>query len=522
MLQTLLIWGGFTLVIADAIARIFLIIRVILRRTPVPDTLAWFVLLLVVPFISVFLYLLIGEHRLGSRRLARYEHFTREIETRAVTHWQRHGFDWSGSESTRAAEQKAALENAPTLFGGPPPVVPVPVTITDEQSRSYTPMARLLTRLSSIPALVGNNLDLIGDGQKFFDRLIADIDNATKHVHLLYYIWEDDEKGRALAHAVMRAAQRGVTCRVLADSVGSTSLIDSETWNRMKHAGVKVIEALPANPIRALFNRADLRNHRKIAIIDGTTAYCGSQNITEENFRKRLGSSAGPWIDATVRMEGPAVQALQATFLRDWVLDSDEQLRDEEKYFGPPILRGSSVVQVIASGPGPRPDAIHQAFLAMLYAAREEIVITTPYFVPDEATKSALVNAAMRGVEVIIVVPDVSDNPLVAAASRSHFEDLMEAGIRIKLHQQGLLHSKAAVVDRSLAVIGSANFDQRSFWLNFETTLFVYDSDFASLVRFLQVSYMEVSKELNLRSWRHRSQLARFRDNCAQLLGPLL
>ncbi len=522
MLDAIAIWGGGALVVADVVVRLFLIARVILRRTPVPDTLAWVVLLLVVPFISVFLYLLIGEHRLGTRRLARYELFTREIETRAVMHWRRNCFDWSGSHSTIAANEKVSRENAPTPFGGPPAVVPVPVTITDEQARSYAPMARLLTRLSSIPALVGNSLDLIGDGQKFFDTLIADIDNATKHVHLLYYIWEDDEKGRALAKAVMRAAERGVTCRVLVDSVGSSSLIDSETWNRMKDARVKVIEALPANPIRALFNRADLRNHRKIAVIDGAIAYCGSQNITDENFRKRLGSGAGPWIDATVRMEGPAVQALQATFLRDWVLDSEEQLRDEEKYFGPPVLRGSSVVQVIASGPGPRPDAIHLAFLAMLYAAREEIIITTPYFVPDEATKSALVNAALRGVEVIILVPEVSDNPLVAAASRSHFEDLMDAGIRIKQHQGGLLHSKAAVIDRSLAVIGSANFDQRSFWLNFETTLFVYDSDFASLLRFLQVSYMSQSREMNLNSWRRRSKLAKFRDNCAQLLGPLL
>lgn len=522
MLQSLAIWGGSALVVIDALARIVLIIRVITRRTPVPDTLAWFVLLLVVPFVSVFLYLLIGEHRLGKRRLVHYEHFTREIETRAVMHWHRQGFDWSDSESTRLAAQKAALESAPAPYGSPPPQIPIPVTITDEQSRAYTPMARLLTRLSSIPALVGNNLDLIGDGQQFFDKLIADIDAAKKHVHLLYYIWEDDEKGRDLARAVIRAAERGVTCRVLVDSVGSTTLIDSETWQKMKSAGVRVIESLPANAIRALFNRADLRNHRKIAIIDGIIAYCGSQNITEENFRKRLGSSAGPWIDATVRMEGPAVQALQATFLRDWVLDSDERLHNEEKYFGAPILRGSSVVQVIASGPGPRPDAIHQAFLAMLYAAREEIVITTPYFVPDDATKSALVNAALRGVEVIIVVPDVSDNPLVAAASRSHFDDLLEAGVRMKLHQQGLLHSKAAVIDRNLAVIGSANFDQRSFWLNFETTLFVYDSDFAGLLRFLQVSYMEQSRELDLRSWSRRSQLTKFWDNCAQLLGPLL
>jgi cardiolipin synthase len=254
----------------------------------------------------------------------------------------------------------------------------------------------------------------------------------------------------------------------------------------------------------------------------------GSQNITEENFRKRLGSNAGPWIDANVRMRGPAVQALQATFLRDWVLDSEERLQNETRYFlqsatGEPTPRvGASIVQAIPSGPGPRPDAIHQGFLKMLYAAREEIIMTTPYFVPDEATKGALINAALRGIDVTIIVPEVSDSRLVAAASRAHFEDLMDAGIKIRLHQKGLLHSKAAVVDRTLAVIGSANFDQRSFWLNFEITLFVYDTDFASLLRFLQMQYHTDSREINPRSWRRRPLWKRFRDNSAQLLGPLL
>lgn len=522
MLQSLLIWGGSALVVVDIVLRVLLIIRVILRRTPVPNTLAWIVLLLLVPFFSLFLYFLIGEHRLGSRRLARYELFTQEIEARAVTHWHRQGFDWTGSDSTRAAEAMAALENVPMPFGGAPAIVPVPASITQERAIVYAPMSRLLSRLSSIPALMGNHLELIADNQHFLDRLIADIDRATKHVHLLYYIWEDDSKGKLIADAVVRAAARGVVCRVLVDSVGSASLIDSEPWDQMKAAGACVVEALPANPFRALFNRADLRNHRKNAIIDGVIGYCGSQNITEENFRKRLASSAGPWIDATVRMEGPAVQALQATFLRDWLLDSDEHLPEEELYFGPPILRGSSVVQVIPSGPGPRPDAIHQAFLSMLYAAREELIITTPYFVPDEATKGALINAAKRGVDVVIVVPQVTDNQIVASASRSHFDDLLDAGVCIKLHQQGLLHSKAAVVDRSFAVIGSANFDQRSFWLNFETTLFIYDSDFASQVRFLQVGYMDQSRDIEPHEWNRRPVLARFRDNCAQLLGPLL
>jgi cardiolipin synthase len=474
----------------------------------VPDTLAWIVLLALMPFFSVFLYALIGERRLGARRARRFDAITLEIEHRAVEFWQREHLVWNGDD-TRNAPATAAPH-------------------TDPSALDQAGMVRLLTNLASVPALVGNQLDLIGDSEQFLARLIADIDAATSHVHLLFYIWEDDATGRRLADAVIRASQRGVTCRVLVDAVGSKSLAGGETWDRMLAANVRAATALPVNPVRALFYRVDLRNHRKIAVIDATIAYCGSQNITEENFRKRLGSKAGPWIDASVRVHGPAVQALQATFLRDWVLDSDERIQDETRYFaqapaGEPTPRvGPSIVQVIPSGPGPRPDAIHQGFLKMLYAAREEIIMTTPYFVPDEATKGALINAALRGIEVTIIVPEVSDSRLVAAASRAHFEDLMDAGIKIRLHQRGLLHSKAAVVDRTLAVIGSANFDQRSFWLNFEITLFVYDTDFASLLRFLQMQYHTESRELNPRAWRRRPLWKRFRDNSAQLLGPLL
>jgi len=491
--------------ILDACIRVALVLRVIVRRTPVPDTLAWLVLLFVVPFFSVFLYVLIGEQRLGSRRAAKFEQLTQEIENRAVTFWNREGLTWTGPD---AALPSTVARSAPSL--------------------DQAGMVRLLSRLSIMPALIGNHLELIGDARKFLDNLIADIEHAQSHVHLLFYIWEDDTIGKQLADAVIRAAKRGVTCRVLVDSVGSKSFIDSETWDSLLAAKVRVVEALPANPIRALFYRADLRNHRKIAVIDAQVAYCGSQNITEENFRKRKGSAAGPWIDASVRVLGPAVQSLQATFLRDWILDSGERLENEDRYFAqspsgqPTPLQGESIVQAIPSGPGPRPDAIHQAFLAMLYGAREEIMMTTPYFVPDEATKGALINAALRGVDVTIVVPQVSDSRLVAAASRAHFEDLMDAGIKICLHQQGLLHSKAAVVDRSFAVIGSANFDQRSFWLNFEITLFVYDSNFAGLLRFLQTNYINDSRELDPQAWRRRPLWHRFRDNCAQLLGPLL
>ncbi|MFN7317075.1 MAG: cardiolipin synthase [Phycisphaerae bacterium] len=481
-----------TLFVLDLLLRVALAVRVISKRTPVPDTLTWLVLLLFAPFISWMLYALMGERRLGTRRVKRFERNTADLELQAVRLWAHQHLDWC------------------------------------DVSARHVPLSRLLTNMAGMPALAGNKLELIADANGFIENLIADIDRATKHVHLLYYIWEPDNAGTRLADAVIRASERGVPCRVLVDSVGSRPMLQSSLIPRLRAAKVQVVESLPASLLRALFARVDLRNHRKIAVIDGQIAYCGSQNITDENFRpRRIGRSArgpGPWIDASVRVHGPAAQALQSTFMRDWLHDSDEHITDISSFLCEPLRIGDSAVHVIPSGPGPRPDAIHQAFLATLHGAHEEIMMTTPYFVPDEATKGALINAALRGVEVTIVVPEQSDSKLVSAAARSHFEDLMEAGVKIHLHRpkHGMLHAKAATVDRELAVIGSANFDMRSFWLNFEATLFVYDDDFAGELRWLQTSYLTESVPIKLASWKRRPRLRRFWENCAQLAGPLL
>lgn len=488
-------WISLSLIALDLFVRVALAVRVIAKRTPVPDTLSWLILLLFAPFISWVLYLLIGERRLGTRRAARFERNTRDLELQAVRLWAHQHLDWC------------------------------------DVSGSNIPLSRLLTTMSGMPALAGNKLELIADAKAYIDSIIADIDAASKHVHLLYYIWEPDDAGTRLVDAVIRAAQRGVACRVLVDSVGSRAFLKSPQPQRLRAANVHVVECLPASLLRTLFARIDLRNHRKIAVIDGQIAYCGSQNITDENFRPRKltrigtsGAGPGPWIDASVRVHGPAAQALQSTFMRDWLHDSDEHITDIAGFLCEPQRMGESAVHVIPSGPGPRPDAIHQAFLATLHGAREEIIMTTPYFVPDEATKGALVNAALRGVDVTIVVPEVSDNRLVSAAARSHFEDLLDAGIKIFRHRpkHGMLHAKCLTVDRDLAVIGSANFDMRSFWLNFEATLFIYDDDFAGQLRWLQTSYMEESVQLRLDSWKRRPRRQRFWDNVAQLAGPLL
>lgn len=483
-------WLALTVGVVDALARLGLVIRVIMRGVAVPTSLAWILLLLLLPVLSIAAYVLIGENRLGQRRAQRSEELTRRFEEQTVSLWRHRHQEWAASDL------------------------------------QYAHLAALGTAVSGLPPLKGNELELIADSGTMLDRLIEDIDRAERHVHLLFFIWMEGGRGVEVAEAVERAARRGVDCRILVDAVGSKQFLRGPMPERLANAGAKVVASLPVNPLRLLFARVDLRNHRKIAVIDGLVAYTGSQNITDDTFQvsdRGLRSQIGPWLEASLRIKGPTVDVLELIFLRDWMLDADEPegkerfLREDRR-----TPAQGSAVHVLASGPGPHPEAIHRAMIATFHAAREEIIITTPYFVPDDATRSALITAALQGVRVTVVLPRNNDSVLVSRASKSHYRGLLEAGVRIMHHHPGLLHSKTLTIDRKLAVFGSANLDTRSFYLNFETTLWIFDDEFASVLRFMQTSYIEKSEEVPRDFWATRPRLQRFLDNSAQLLGPLL
>lgn len=481
------------LLATDWVIRIVLAVHVIMRRRPVTTSLSWLVVLVFVPVFGLFAYLLVGETRLGRRRWVEHERLSRALERDAVAVWR----------------HNRALDEQP--------------------EREWTPIARLGTAVSGFPPVsaYSGRLSFLNDSEEFLERLASDIDHAAHHCHVQTYIWTPTGKPAIVAEALIRAAARGVACRVLLDAVGCKRLLRSPLAARMRAAGVQITAALPVNPLRMFFARIDLRNHRKIAVIDGRIAYTGSQNLTDSTFRSTRWRDTGPWIDASVRLEGPAAQALSLVFLRDWLMDSPEPLDDLSVFLpdlppSPPGEGGASIVQVVPSGPGATPDVIRQAMLTTIYSARDEIVMTTPYFVPDDATRVALQAAATRGVSVTLVMPAVSDALLVAAAGRSHYLDLLEAGVKIMHYHGGLLHAKTLCIDHRIALIGSANFDQRSFFLNFEVSLFIYDDDSASLLRFLQTDYITRSTEVLLADWRKRPLWRVFLDNTAQLLGPLL
>ena len=324
-----------------------------------------------------------------------------------------------------------------------------------------------------------------------------------------------------------------MTCRILLDSIGSQDFLKSERKNALLEAGIKIREALPAGLIKAFFARIDIRNHRKIVVIDGEIAYTGSQNMVDPRYFKQE-SGVGQWIDVMVRATGPVVESLAGTFTSDWYLESDKGyvqiLEGEDTFesirqmFDVHILEktGDTPVQLVPSGPGLVPEAIHSLLLTTIYSARDELVLTTPYFVPDDPLLTALKSAAQRGVHVTLIVPEKNDSILVHHASRAHYYELVKSGVRVMLFNGGLLHSKTITVDREFSLFGSVNLDMRSFWLNFEATLFIYDRTFTDKIRTILAHYEDQSEEVQLDEIESRPVINRFKENIALLIGPLL
>jgi cardiolipin synthase len=466
---------------------IALSVRVIMRRRPVGVLLAWLALILSVPVIGVLFYLFVGENRISSKYIKR---------AMSIRHLYK---QWQLSLRSRAAVDWSSL--GPGVF----------------------PLQHQAETVFEFPALQGNRLLLLTDYESIFRSLIDDINQSRSTCHLEFYIWYPGGLADELVDAVINAAQRGVVCRVLVDAVGSKDFLKGDTPGRFRDAGVCLGESLPVGIFSTLFSRADLRNHRKIAVIDGKTGYTGSQNLVDPRYFKQ-DEGVGQWIDAMLRIEGPAIEALGGIFLQDWAVVTGVDLATLEACHdvGPVAGQGSVVLQAMPSGPVYKPLAILQLLLSTLYAARHEVVVTTPYFVPDDSLLAALISAAHRGVAVTVVLPEKNDSRLADYASRAVFEDLLEAGITIAAFKGGLLHTKSVTVDGEFCLFGSVNFDMRSLWLNFEISLLIYNRDVTTQIRELQAGYIRDAKLLDVSAWRRRPFAPRFLENVAHLAAPLL
>ena len=458
-------------------------IRVLLRRHRDPASrVAWLVVIIALPIIGIVAYLLLGEVNIGRRRIERM---------RTVM---------------AALPDVVKTDNAGLATGIP---------------EHYTDLFRVGTSISGFEPVAGNEARLMRDSNATIDAIVADIDAATDHVHLLFYIWLPDDNGCKVVEALKRAAARGVACRAMAGDLGSRLMIRSDHWGTMRAAGVRLARALPiGNPLmRPLSGRVDLRNHRKIVVIDDRISYCGSQNCADPAFL--IKARYAPWVDAMMRFEGPIARQNQHVFAADWMAHVDEDIRQLLRRPLPASQPGFSS-QVVATGPTVRYSAMPEMFESLLYGARREITITTPYFVPNEPMQAALCACARRGVTITVVFPARNDSWIVAAASRSYYEELLEAGVRIFEYIGGLLHTKSLTLDEELTLIGSANMDRRSFELNYENNILLSDRAITAVMRERQDSYIERSEEITaamVATWPwHR----RLWNNAIAMLGPVL
>lgn len=475
------------LFIAEWAIRLVMFGVIITRKRSASTALAWLAVVAFVPFVGVAVYLMFGEVRLGGRRSRRYQHLVD-----AVSHSPELRRQFTGYQQPRLEGSNRIIASLAGAVG----------------AREPRP---------------GNRITLVDDATDLFARLAADIDDARHHCHLLFYIADGnpaDPVIQAVAGALERARSRGVECRVLLDAAGSRHFLRGETCRRLRAAGVAVVEMLPVNPIRGLAARLDLRNHRKLCVVDGRIGYMGSHNLTDPVYTGK--EAFGDWMDASVRIEGPVVYDLQEVFLHDWSF-SAAALPEDPRFFPPiPAFDDGVAASLLPTAPTVDRPPLLDVILQTLQLAQERCVLTTPYFVPDDAMLSAMRAAALRGVEVVLVVPKRGDHALTQAAGRSHYGFLLDTGVQVQEYPGALLHAKTITMDRAFAILGSANLDVRSFSLNFELALLVYDTDFASQLHYLQAEYLELAEPLTAGAWRERGALRVLGDDVARLITPLL
>lgn len=454
------------------------------RRSPV-TTFAWISVLAWLPFVGLAVYYFFGPRRLRRRKMRLQ------------------------ASSKRIARAARAFDEA----------------LDDPR---WSGLARTAMSLGEAPPLAAGPIELITDGDVLFDAMEQAIDDAKEHVHLEFYIFDGDEIGTRMREALIRAVKRKVEVRLLVDGIGSVSL-KRAFLRPLEEAGGQVAFFNPVSGFR--LRMANFRTHRKILVCDGRVGFVGGMNITRRHSARCCKDAA--WRDTHVRFEGPAVAALQRVFLPDWyfasgIFEEDDAARFFADAFKPSRqadatnAQTDSLLQVVSSGPDKDIFAIHHLFFGAISQAQKRVWLTTPYFVPDESTLAALIGAGLRKVDVRILVPANSDNRLADMAARSYFPELARAGVKISEYTPHMLHAKTLVIDNDLAVIGTANFDNRSFRLNFEVVVAAFcQRTNAELARAFEADLTQ-AVPVRVRDIREKPLLERFGESCARLLSPLL
>jgi cardiolipin synthase len=473
------------LVLLDLSIRVFSIIYVPINRKPQTAT-GWLLAIFLIPYIGFILFLLVGSTKLPKSR----RHKQAEINQYIL-------------DQTEGIERVRKDHTWPSWLDG---------------------VTELNKRLGSMPLVGNNRAELLPDYDEAIASMTAAVDDATRFVHVEFYIATLDDTTRPFFDALERATDRGVTVKFLLDHIASRGYPGyRDTLRRLDEMGAEWHLMLPVQPLRGKYQRPDLRNHRKILVVDGTVAFTGSQNLIDRSYDVQAHIQRGlRYKDLLARFEGPVVAGINALFVTDWYSETDELLLRETD----PVQRAEQDApldcQVVPSGPGFDGENNLRLFNVLLYKAEKKVSITSPYFVPDDSMLYAITTTAQRGVEVELFVGEIGDHTLTWHAQRSYYEGLLRAGVRIYLYNQPtILHAKHFTIDDDVAVIGSSNMDMRSFSLNLEISVMVRGRSFVDALRGVQQSYKEDSFEITLEEWLERPTRSQVLDNVARLTAAL-
>jgi len=452
-------------------------------------TLAYLLLVVFVPFIGAMIYFSFGinyrKRKMYDKKLVADDVLAEKIKTETLQ-----------TSITTYKRNKALLE-------------------------SNRELAYMLAR-GSMSTLTGDNeVKLLINGETKFPEVVAALEKAKHHIHIEYYIFEDDEIGKTIEEILVRKSREGIEIRFIYDDFGSRS-IRRTLAKRMRGSGVK---AFPFHKIvfMALANRLNYRNHRKIIVVDGHIGFIGGINVSDRYINAEMNTLF--WRDTHLYIKGSGVSYLQYLFMCDWNFCAGDNLKPDNFFFpdysGFPKA-GNKVVQIAASGPDSEVPVILYSMLQAINLATEEILITTPYFIPGESIIDALLVSAMGGVKVKILVPDKSDSVIVNAAARSYYGDLARAGVQIYLYKKGFVHAKTFVADKKLSVVGTANMDIRSFDLNFEVNAIVYDTEIADQLANVFYDDIKEAELVDIEQWDKRPLYKEMLEKTARLISPLL
>lgn len=465
-------------------------IKALLETKSNGKTLAYLMLLFFLPGLGTIIYLLVGMNRRVNRIYSRKWLSNVRLSERLKSYLQQ--------------------ENRQTMLEHPD-------LITNK-----TGIARLLFKDSLSPITADNETTLLINGEEKFPLLLQALRSAKHHIHMEYYIFEEDVIGREVMDILRAKAKEGVEVRFIYDDFGSSD-INNRFLRQMRDAG---IEAYPFYRVRLLANRLNYRNHRKIVVVDGHTGFVGGINIADRYINDPHYRKAHPewpfWRDTHLCIKGNSVHTLQFLFMGDWNFCAEQDMPITQEYFPDIPVTGQDLVQIAASGPDSERSSIMLSYLAAINQAEKSVYITTPYFIPNDSILHALQQAALSGRDVRMMVPHVSDSKLVNTGSESFYEDLLTCGVRIFRYNKGFVHAKTMVVDENLSVVGTANMDIRSFDFNFEVNAFVYSKEINWKLTETFLQDCLYCTELTAEEWLARGRWKRLGEAVVRLFSPLL